>query len=168
MNFKETDYLNKNNIRYILISKIDEQIIITNTENYFKSMEYKSLCKYSHLSKLKIENKIYIPELFIDSYASWYSSIYYLNKFKVNKIESPEKSNQSEELETLKDILKCVISIKTDLATIQTIQTKSVTKNIKSIVNDIKSSDTFKNVASGIENKMTDIFSDIPLKKVND
>ena len=73
LKFQDVDFMIKNNIKYISISKIKSKIIITNTDDYFKSNVYKSLCIHSGLSKIKIEGIIYIPELFVNSYASLYS-----------------------------------------------------------------------------------------------
>ena len=122
LNLKESDFMVKNDIKYILINKLNDFIIITNIDNYFKSNIYKNLCKYSGLTKIKIENNIYIPELFIDSYCSWYSSIYYINKFKINNsfiedslkndndrklkiVDSSNNFSKNEELETLRSIV---------------------------------------------------------------
>ena len=164
--FQDTDFINREGIKYININKINEQLIITNTENYFKSIIYKNLCKYSRLSKIKIENITYIPELFINSYASWYSTLYYINIENLknkNKLFNASKDNseilptdlkdsefsnlqtnkQNENAELLKDILKSIITIKTDLATIRQYQTSN--KDSESLI--------FKNkIKNGIDN----------------
>ena len=150
MEFKNEDFLKRDNINYIDIIKIDDNIIITNIDDYFKSNIYKNLCKYSKLSKIKINNRIYIPELFIDSYASWYSSIYYLNKLKLNKIEQTNKIEQNKIQNTLDDILQSVIHIKTDIATIATIATP--TQNLSQ---SIKPS----NIIQDIDKKFTNIYT---------
>lgn len=159
MNYVDLNLLHKNGINYALTSEIDENIIITNTENYFKSSVYKSLCKHSRLSKIKIDDNIYIPELFIDSYASWYSSIYYMNKFKIDKskeILKESKSSEKLELSTLKDILSNVIDIKMNLANIQT---KNVKPKVQIIQN--KTLDTIKELKDGIKNEIKQIGDDI-------
>ena len=79
LNLQESDFIIKNDVKYISINKIKSNLIITNTDDYFKSNLYKSLCMHSGLSKMKIEKIVYIPEMFINSYASWYSSIQVVN-----------------------------------------------------------------------------------------
>ena len=183
LNLKESDFMVKNNIKYILINKLNDFIIITNIDNYFKSNIYKNLCKYSGLTKIKIENNTYIPELFIDSYCSWYSSIYYINKFKVNNSfaedsvknddnKKLEFSSENEELETLKDILKSVISIKTDLASIHTYIYKfNYAKNLN-LNNNFEqfSKESIKNGIKTVKHKITELkddILDIPVKSEN-
>jgi len=183
LNLKEYDFMVKNDIKYISINKLNDFIIITNIDNYFKSNIYKNLCKYSGLTKIKIENNIYIPELFIDSYCSWYSSIYYINKFKVNdsftddsfknnKIDSSDNSSGNEELETLKDILKSVISIKTDLASIHTdIYKFNYAKNLN-LNNNFEqfSKESIKNGIKTVKHKINELkddILDIPVKSEN-
>ena len=175
LNLSDDDFLIRNDIKYISVNKLDEQLIITNTENYFKSIIYKNLCKYSKLTKIKIEDIVYIPESFIDSYASWYSTIYYLNKLKIDKsekIEKEQKIKETEEIETLKDILKCVITIKTDLAKIQ--EQKIIKTDLAKIqdklptLNEIK--DKTKKISKTIVNKCEEVgedFLNIPVKKEN-
>jgi len=169
--FQSTDFINKEGINYINISKIDERIIISNTENYFKSTIYKNLCKYSRLSKIKIENITYIPELFINSYASWYSPLYYINLENSNKINFEKENKNTNEL--LSDILKSIIIMKTDLANIQTVVSSSksheninlnnYTNPIKNKLHEIKK--RTQPVQEKIEEIKDDIFEELKTKK---
>lgn len=175
LNFQDTDFINKEGINYININKIDERIIITNTENYFKSTIYKNLCKYSRLSKIKIENITYIPELFINSYASWYSSLYYINLENSKRIREKDKENENETKNTnelLTDILKSVIVIKTDLANIQSfvsnpnpnskINLMNYTNPIKNKIHEIKRQT--QPIQEKIEEIKDDIFEELKTK----
>jgi hypothetical protein len=190
LQFQDTDFINREGIKYININKINEQIIITNTENYFKSITYKNLCKYSHLTKIKIENITYIPELFINSYASWYSTLYYINMENLkNKTKSESKvskddsktlpvnlkdsefsnlstSEQNENIELLKDILKSIITIKTDLATIRQYQTSNKNSESLMLKNKIKNGidNIIKQNQPKIEQFKDDIFEEFKQK----
>ena len=132
LNFQDLDFIQRNETKYIPVNKIKSKIIITNTDDYFKSNVYKSLCTHSGLSKIKLEGITYIPELFINSYASWYSSVYYINNenMKMNLENECEQNEKESTNELLSDILKSVIVIKTDLANIQTYVSKSKSSNM--------------------------------------
>jgi len=180
LNFQVNDFITKNDIKYISINKIKNKILITNTDDYFKSNIYKSLCIHSGLSKIKIEGITYIPELFINSYASWYSSIYYINCENYKNSKDDIDKNKDKEIdkirntnELLTDILKSVITIKTDLANIQTFVTKSNIQNDFKISNDISDNikHKIKDGVQKIQEIKDDIFEDFVIKdksKTND